>query len=76
MKNGKIVGPLKDVGYQSNSPAFWKSCDLLGGPSTWQLGSAFNDGKGEPEQSNGVSHGCPSARFRGVSILNTKEKKV
>jgi len=75
VKNGKIVGPLKDVGYQSNTPAFWKSCDLLGGKSTWQLGSAFDDGKGEPAQSNPVSHGCPSARFRGVSVLNTKEKK-
>jgi TldD protein len=75
VKNGKIVGPLKDVGYQSNTPAFWNSCDLLGGPSTWRLGSAFNDGKGEPAQLNGVSHGCPSARFRGVSVLNTRERK-
>jgi TldD protein len=70
IKKGKITRPLKDVGYQSNTPAFWKSCDLLGGPSTWKLGAALNDGKGEPVQSNPVSHGCPSARFRGVSVIN------
>jgi|APLak6261675434_1056106.scaffolds.fasta_scaffold02632_2 TldD protein len=73
VKKGKITHALKDVGYQSNTPSFWKSCDLLGGPSTWQLGSAFDDGKGEPGQSNPVSHGCPSARFRGVSVINTKK---
>lgn len=74
VKKGKLTRALKDVGYQSNTPAFWKSCDLLGGPSTWRLGSAFDDGKGEPMQSNPVSHGCPSARFRGVSLINTGKK--
>jgi TldD protein len=75
VKKGKIVGTLKDVGYQSNTPAFWKSCDLLGGPSTFRIGSAFDDGKGEPGQSNPVSHGCPVARFRGVNVINTRAKK-
>lgn len=75
VKKGRVTRTLKDVGYQSNTPTFWKSCDLLGGPSTWRLGSAFDDGKGEPMQSNPVSHGCPSARFRGVSIINTGAKK-
>lgn len=75
VKKGRITRTLKDVGYQSNSPAFWKSCDLLGGPSTWRIGSAFDDGKGEPVQSNPVSHGCPSARFKGVSVINTRGGK-
>ena len=30
-----------------------------------------NDGKGQPVQSNSVSHGCPIARFSKVNILNT-----
>ncbi|MDP1823076.1 MAG: TldD/PmbA family protein [Archangium sp.] len=75
VKKGKITRSLKDVGYQSNTPAFWKSCDLLGGPSSVRLGSAFDDGKGEPMQSNPVSHACPPARFRGVSIINSAAKK-
>lgn len=74
VKKGKVTRTLKDVGYQSNTPTFWKSCDLIGGPSSWQLGSAFDDGKGEPGQSNPVSHGCPPARFRGVNVINTRSK--
>jgi TldD protein len=45
--------------------------DMLGGASTYQLGGAFSDGKGQPVQSNSVSHGCPVARFKQVNILNT-----
>lgn len=75
VKKGRVTRALKDVGYQSNTPAFWKSCDLLGGPSSWQLGSAFDDGKGEPMQSNPVSHGCPPARFRQVNVINARTGK-
>ena len=39
--------------------------------ATYQLGGAFSDGKGQPSQSNSVSHGCPIARFARVNILNT-----
>ena len=28
-------------------------------------------GKGQPSQSNSVSHGCPPARFKNVTIVNT-----
>ena len=75
VKKGKVVKSLKELGYQSNTPEFWKSCDLLGGASSWQMGSAFDDGKGEPTQSNPVSHGCPAARFKKVNIINTREGK-
>jgi TldD protein len=71
IRNGKITGMLRDVAYQSNTPVFWSSMDLIGGPSSYWLGGAFNDGKGEPSQSNSVSHGCVPARFRNVTILNT-----
>jgi TldD protein len=71
VKNGKITTQLRDVAYQSNTPEFWKSCDLVGGQSTYLLGGAFSDGKGQPTQSNSVSHGCPIARFARVNILNT-----
>jgi TldD protein len=70
IRNGKIAGMLKDVAYQSNTPVFWNSMDMIGGKSSYWLGGAFNDGKGEPSQSNSVSHGCVPARFRNVTILN------
>lgn len=71
IKNGKIAGMLRDVAYQSRTTDFWGSCDGLGGQSTYLIPGSFNDGKGEPGQSNAVSHGCPVARFRQVNVLNT-----
>lgn len=71
VKNGRITTQLRDVAYQSNTPEFWKSLDMLGGKSTYALGGAFSDGKGQPVQSNSVSHGCPVARFAKVNVLNT-----
>ncbi len=71
IKNGKVGGMVRDVAYQSRTTDFWNSCDGLGGPATYEIGGSSNDGKGEPGQSNAVSHGCPVARFRGVNVLNT-----
>ena len=74
IKNGKRGEMLRDVAYQSKTTDFWNSCDGLGGQATYELGGSFNDGKGEPGQSNAVSHGCPVARFRQVNVLNTARK--
>jgi TldD protein len=46
--------------------------EAVGGPQTYHLGGALNCGKGQPGQVAPVSHGCPSALFRGVNILNTQ----
>jgi TldD protein len=74
VKKGKIVRTLRDVAYQANSLEFWRSCDMIGGASTWELHGSLHDGKGEPSQSNAVSHGCPPARFRNVDILNVNAR--
>ena len=74
IKNGKRGEMLRDVAYQAKTTDFWNSCDGLGGQSTYELGGSFNDGKGEPGQSNAVSHGCPIARFRQVNVLNTARR--
>lgn len=70
IKKGRLTRPLRDVAYQANTVEFWSSCDMLGGQDTYRLGGSFSDGKGEPSQSNAVSHGCPPARFV-VNVLNT-----
>jgi TldD protein len=71
VRNGKIVGMLRDVAYQSNTPVFWNAMDMIGGKSSYWMGGSFSDGKGEPSQVSSVSHGCVPARFRNVTILNT-----
>ncbi len=71
VKGGKIVGQLKDVAYVMRTPDFWNSIDLIGGQSSYEFGGTFNDGKGQPGQSNAVSHGCPPCLFRNINVLNT-----
>jgi TldD protein len=48
--------------------------EAVGGPQTYQLGGAFNCGKAQPGQTAAVSHGCPSALFRSVNVLNTQQE--
>ncbi len=74
IKGGKIVGLLRDVAYQSRTPDFWNSMDGIGTKHGYRLGGSYFDGKGEPGQSNSVSHGCPPARFRQVNVINTERK--
>jgi TldD protein len=76
IKGGKVVGMLRDVAYQSRTTDFWGACDALGGPATYEIPGSFNDGKGEPGQSNAVSHGCPVARFRQINVLNTASAPI
>jgi TldD protein len=71
IKGGKVVGMLKDVAYQFRTPEFWGSLDMIGGKRSYWLGGANNDGKGQPSQSNAVSHGCVPSRFRNVNVINT-----
>ena len=71
IRDGKLGAMVKDAAYQSRTPDFWASCDGIGGPSLYQLWGTAADGKGEPGQTNHVSHGCPPARFRNIPVLNT-----
>ena len=74
VKGGKIVGQLKDVAYQFKTPLFWGSMRAIGGAKSYELGGAFGDAKGQPGQSNSVSHGCVPAIFTQCNILNTGRK--
>ena len=74
IKNGKIVGMLKDVAYQSNTQEFWNSCAAICDERDYRLGGTFFDGKGQPEQVSAASHGSSTTRFNGVNVLNTARK--
>ena len=74
IENGRLAGQLRDVAYQATTTDFWGSLEAVGGPETYYLGGAFNCGKGQPGQVAAVSHGSPSALFRGINVLNTREE--
>jgi TldD protein len=72
IEKGRLAGQVKDVAYQATTTDFWRSMEAVGNESTYALGGAFNCGKGQPGQIAPVSHGCPSALFRNINILNTQ----
>ena len=74
IKDGKIVGQVKDAAYQGRTPDFWGSMSAVGNESTYRLMGALNCGKAQPGQSAPVSHGTPAALFRDVNILNTVQE--
>jgi TldD protein len=74
IKDGKKGEMLRDVAYQAKTPDFWASLDMVGSDHYYKLGGSFFDGKGQPGQSNSVSHGSTWCRFRGVNVINTGRK--
>jgi TldD protein len=71
IKNGKIVGMLDDVAYQSNTQEFWNSCTKICDESDYRIFGSFFDGKGQPSQVSAVSHGSSTTRFNNVNVINT-----
>ncbi|KQR70114.1 TldD/PmbA family protein [Pedobacter sp. Leaf176] len=71
IKEGKIVGMLKDAAYQANTQEFWNSCVQRCDKNDYRLGGTFSDGKGQPGQASAVSHGSATTRFNGVNVINT-----
>ena len=74
IKDGKIVGMLDDVAYQSNTKEFWNSCSKICDKDDYRLFGSFFDGKGQPSQISAVSHGSSTTRFDGVNVINTGRK--
>ncbi|QIG43279.1 TldD/PmbA family protein [Nocardioides anomalus] len=74
IRNGELVGQVRDAAYQATTTDFWGAMEAVGGPQTWELGGASNCGKAQPGQVAPVSHGCPTSLFRDIRILNTTQE--
>jgi TldD protein len=74
IKDGQIVGMLKDVAYQSNTQEFWNSLTDIADKNDYRMFGTFFDGKGQPSQVSAVSHGSATSRFNGVNVINTARK--
>jgi TldD protein len=68
IKNGSIVGMVRNPTYQGVTPKFWGTCDAIGSKDYWRLWGVTNCGKGEPTQSMRVGHGTAPARFSAVRV--------
>jgi len=74
IEDGQLKGQVKDFAYQATTTDFWGAMEAVGGPETYVLHGTFHCGKGQPGQVAPVSHGAPSALFRGIRILNTVQE--
>jgi len=68
IKNGKIVGMLKNVTYQAMTTEFWNSCDAIADERFWVKNGVLNCGKGDPMQISQMTHGAAPARFRNIAV--------
>jgi len=72
IRNGNVIGVVADMAYQSNTPEFWNSCAKICDKSDYRLFGSLYGKKGQPPQFNAVSHGCPTARFNEINVVNTE----
>lgn len=68
VENGKVVGMLKDVTYQSMTTEFWNRVDAIGPASEWRQCGTNMCGKGEPIQIAQMTHGCVPVRVRDIQL--------
>lgn len=67
IKGGKLTGRLfKNPTYTGITTEFWAGMDAIAGPQLWRIWGTPNCGKGQPQQTAHVAHGCSPARFRRV----------
>ncbi|MFI7552711.1 TldD/PmbA family protein [Micromonospora sediminimaris] len=72
IRNGRLVGQVRDIAYTGTTLDFWRSLEAVGGPQTWLLSGAGQCGKAQPLQIAAAGHGCPSALFRAVPVTDTR----
>ncbi|MCB5262339.1 MAG: TldD/PmbA family protein [Candidatus Cloacimonetes bacterium] len=68
IRDGKIVGIVKEPTYFGITPEFWNACDAICGEEEWAYHSTFHCGKGEPGQVMRLSHGVAPARFKNINV--------
>jgi TldD protein len=72
IKHGKKGRMLADVAYQSRTQDFWNACAAIADQRHWENVGLNNDGKGQPAQTNAMSHGCSPTLFRRINVLRTE----
>ncbi|MBI4467246.1 MAG: TldD/PmbA family protein [Acidobacteria bacterium] len=71
IKGGKKGKMISRVAYQARADEFWRACDGIADSRFWENQGLTGDGKGQPPQTNAMSHGCAPARFRQINVLLT-----
>ncbi|MBM4194879.1 MAG: TldD/PmbA family protein, partial [Gemmatimonadetes bacterium] len=68
IKNGKITRMVTDVTYNAITTDFWANLDAVTGPDEYQKHGTGGDAKGQPTQTNSISHGSPYTLIRKIMV--------
>lgn len=68
IKNGKITRMVTDVTYNAITTDFWGNLDAVTGPKEYQMFGTGGDAKGQPTQTNSISHGSPWLLIRNIMV--------
>jgi TldD protein len=68
IKNGKITRQCTDVTYNAITTDFWGNLDGVTGPREWEMHGTGGDAKGQPTQTNSISHGSPWLLIRNIMV--------
>jgi TldD protein len=68
IKSGKITRMVTDVTYNAITTDFWANLDLIGSQETWKMFGTGGDAKGQPTQTNSISHGSPYIRIKKIMV--------
>ncbi|HEY7290344.1 MAG TPA: TldD/PmbA family protein [Vicinamibacterales bacterium] len=68
IKNGKVTRMATDVTYNAITTDFWANLDLIGDQSSWRMFGTGGDAKGQPTQTNSISHGSPYIRIKKIMV--------
>ena len=59
IKNGKKTRMVTNVTYNAITTDFWGNLDAISGKESWEMYGTGGDAKGQPTQTNSISHGSP-----------------
>jgi TldD protein len=68
IRNGKRTRMVTNVTYNAITTDFWGNLDAISGKESWQMFGTGGDAKGQPTQTNSISHGSPWLRIRKIMV--------
>jgi TldD protein len=68
IKNGKKTRMVTNVTYNAITTDFWGNLDATSGKESWEMHGTGGDAKGQPTQTNSISHGSPYLRIKKILV--------
>ena len=59
---------VTNVTYNAITTDFWGNLDAISGKESWEMHGTGGDAKGQPTQTNSISHGSPYLRIRKILV--------